>query len=175
MKTRLTDLVSSSVLKVDQLHEKMNKIRDRVVISNKCGLQTNTLNSALFYIEKGFNVIPLYSVDSEYLMLIFWDPDCGHCKKEMPKLKAIYDKYKDKGLQVYTVCTEVEKDKWLKYIEEKEYDWIDVADFELRSPFRELYDISSTPKVFLLDKNKKIIAKHINHEQLDKILERKLK
>ena len=125
--------------------------------------------------DKNGQLIPLYSVDSEFLMLIFWDPDCGHCKKEMPKLKAIYDKYKNKGLQVYTVCTEVEKDKWLKYIEEKQYDWINVADFELRSPFRELYDISSTPKVFLLDKNKKIIAKHINHEQLDMILERKLK
>lgn len=120
-------------------------------------------------------LVPLYSVDSEYLMMVFWDPDCGHCKKEMPKIKEVFDKYKDKGLKVYAVCTELEKDKWLKYLDAHKYEWIDVADFELRSPFRELYDIDSTPKIFLLDKDKKIIAKKIGHEQLDKILERKLK
>jgi len=108
-------------------------------------------------------------------MLVFWDPDCGHCKKEMPKIKEVYDKYRDKGLKVYAVCTELEKDKWINYMDKHQYNWIDVADFELRSPFRELYDISSTPKVFLLDKDKKIIAKKLNHEQLDKVLERMIR
>ena len=120
-------------------------------------------------------LVPLYSIDSEYLMIVFWDPDCGHCKKEMPKIKEVYDKFKDKGLKVYAVCTELEKDKWINYMDKHEYDWIDVADFELRSPFREFYDIDSTPKIFLLDKDKKIIAKKIGHEQLEKILRRKLK
>lgn len=120
-------------------------------------------------------LIPLYSVDAEYLMLVFWDPDCGHCKKEMPKIKDVYDKYMDKGLKVYAVCTEVEEDKWLKYLNEHPYNWINVADFELKSPFRDLYDISSTPQVFLLDRDKKIIAKKLNHEQLDRVLERMTK
>ncbi len=120
-------------------------------------------------------LIPLYSVDAEYLMLVFWDPDCGHCKKEMPKIKEVYDKYKDKGLKVYAVCTEVEEEKWKKYLNEHQFDWINVADFELKSPFRDLYDISSTPQVFLLDKDKKIVAKKLNHEQLDKVLERMTK
>lgn len=125
--------------------------------------------------DRNGKLIPLYSVQSEFLMMVFWDPDCGHCKKEMPKIAEVYDKYKDKGLKVYAVCTELEKDKWLKYMDDHKYGWIDVADFELRSPFREYYDIDSTPKIFLLDKEKKIIAKKIGHEQLDKILERRLK
>jgi len=125
--------------------------------------------------DRNGKLMPLYSIDAEYLMMVFWDPDCGHCKKEMPKIKAVYDKFKGKGLKVYAVCTELERDKWIAYMEKHEYDWINVADFELRSPFREFYDIDSTPKIFLLDKDKKIIAKKIGHEQLEKILQRKLK
>ena len=125
--------------------------------------------------NKQGKLIPLYSVDANLLILIFWDPDCGHCKKEMPKLRDVCQKYKDEEVKVYAVCTELEKEKWIKYIEKDSTTWIHVADFELRSPFRELYNIDSTPKVFVLDKNKKIIAKHINHEQLDDILSRRFR
>jgi len=150
------------------------KISDRVrsIKPTLIGKQTPPIYNMR---DRNGKLIPLYSIDADYMMLVFWDPDCGHCKKEMPKIKEVYDKYKDKGLKVYAVCTEVEKEKWLNYMDKHQYDWIDVADFELKSPFRELYDISSTPKVFLLDKSKKIIAKKLNHEQLDMVLERMTK
>ncbi|HIA35791.1 MAG TPA: DUF5106 domain-containing protein, partial [Flavobacteriales bacterium] len=150
------------------------KISDRVrsIKPTLIGKQTPPIYNMR---DKDGKLIPLYSVDAEYLMLVFWDPDCGHCKKEMPKIKEVYDKYKDKGLKVYAVCTEIEEDKWIKYLNEHPFDWINVADFELKSPFRDLYDISSTPQVFLLDRDKKIIAKKLNHEQLDRVLERMTK
>ena len=119
--------------------------------------------------------IPLYSIDAEFTILVFWDPDCGHCKKEMPKIDEVYQKYKTRSLKVYAVCTEVEQEKWIKYLDSHPYGWINVADFELHSPFRDLYDISSTPKIFLLDKDKKIVAKKIAHEALDEILGRKFR
>ena len=89
-------------------------------------------------------------------------------------LKDVYDKYKEHGVKAYTVCTETERDKWIAFMDNHHFSWIDVADFDFRSPFRELYDISSTPKVFLLDKDKKIIAKQIGDEQLDEVLKRRL-
>ncbi|MBN4051579.1 DUF5106 domain-containing protein [bacterium AH-315-M05] len=125
--------------------------------------------------DRSGKLIPLYSVDAKYLILIFWDPDCGHCKKDMPKIKDVYEKYKEKGVKAYAVCTEVERDKWIAFVDKYQLTWINVADFDFRSPFRELYDISSTPKIFLLDKDKKIIAKQIGSEQLDEILKRRLK
>jgi len=152
----------------------LEKIRQRVkdVKPTLCGKQAPPLYNLK---DRDGKLIPLYSVESEYLMMVFWDPDCGHCKKEMPKIKEVYDKYKEKGLKVYAVCTEQERDKWLTYMDKHAYGWIDVADFELRSPFREYYNIDSTPKIFLLDRQKKVIAKKIAHEQLDTILGRKLK
>ncbi|HEX5002271.1 MAG TPA: redoxin domain-containing protein, partial [Bacteroidia bacterium] len=114
----------------------------------------------------------LYDVKAPYTVLYFWDPDCGHCQKATPKLKEVYDKYRAQGLKVYAVCTEVEMDKWKKFINEHNLDWINVADPEVRNNFRHDFDITSTPQVFLLDDSKIIRAKKVEVETLDDILKR---
>ncbi|HMT30597.1 MAG TPA: DUF5106 domain-containing protein [Bacteroidia bacterium] len=115
----------------------------------------------------------LYDIKTKFTILYFWDPDCGHCQKVTPKLKELYDKIKGKGVQVYAVCTEVEMDKWKKYIREKNLTWINVADPELHNNFRHDFDITSTPQIFLLDNTKTIIAKRIEVETLEEILQKK--
>jgi hypothetical protein len=49
---------------------------------------------------------------------------------------------------------------------------VNVADIELQNPFRTLYDIHSTPVIYVLDKNKMILAKRIPVEKIDEFLER---
>ena len=72
------------------------------------------------------------------------------------------------------MCVEIEIDKWKNYIKENELDWINVADPNLRNNFRHDFDISTTPQIFILDKEKKIIAKRLDVEQIeDFILENK--
>lgn len=131
------------------------------------------------------NWINLKNVKSKYTILYFWDSGCGHCKKETPKLKELYKKVKDKGVEVYAVGTELENAAWKKYIRENQLDWINVSDNpEINKNaykylqyttieslnFRDTYDIYSTPRVFLLDENKKILAKRIGVEQLEEML-----
>lgn len=117
----------------------------------------------------------MYDIKAKFTVLYFWDPDCGHCKKVTPKLKEYYDQVKKYGVQVYAVCTEVEIDKWKKFIEEYNLDWINVADPDLKNNFRYEFDISSTPQVFLLDENKQIFAKKIEVETLSEILHNEFK
>ena len=120
--------------------------------------------------------VALSAVNAEYTILYFWSPTCGHCKKSTPKLQKIYDKLKPFGVEVYAVGTELETDKWKEFIKEHKHTWLDVSDTPERpDPFRTYYDIYATPKVFLLDKNKKIIAKELGVEQLGDILKQKLK
>jgi thiol-disulfide isomerase/thioredoxin len=116
----------------------------------------------------------LYNIKTKYTILYFWDPDCGHCKKATPKVKAFYDKVKDKDVQVYAVCTEVEMDKWKKYIQENKLDWINVADPKVQNNFRHDFDITTTPQIFILDKDKKVIAKKIDEKTLEKVMCREL-
>lgn len=113
----------------------------------------------------------LHAIKAKYTILYFWDPDCGHCKKVTPKLKEFYEKNRHKDIEVYAVCSAIEKDKWEAYIKSNELKWINVGDFDLHNYFRTFYDISSTPKVFLLDENKKIIAKQLEVEQIEEYID----
>ena len=80
--------------------------------------------------------VSLYDIEKDFTILYFWEPDCGHCAEATPKLKAYYDKAKDQGVEVFSVCTTGEKAKWEKYIEENKLDWINGWDPERRTNFR---------------------------------------
>ena len=111
------------------------------------------------------------SIKANYTLLYFWDYDCGHCQKETPKLIKWYDSIKGEGVEVYSVQTnEGSTAKWKDYIKAHNLDWINVMDIYHTSNFRHDYDVLTTPMLYLLDENKKIIAKKINTEDLDKVL-----
>lgn len=117
----------------------------------------------------------LHNVRAKYTILCFWDPDCGHCQKVVPKLDTLYKTIKSKGVEVFAVCTEVEMDKWKKFIREHHLNWLNVADPTFETNFRHIYDISSTPIIYILNDKKEIIAKKIGVEQINEILEMKWK
>ncbi len=117
----------------------------------------------------------LYNLKSKYTVLFFWDPDCGHCQKAIPKLIEFNEKFKNKDVKVMAVCTEVEEAKWKKFVREKKLTFLNVADPKLQSNFRYEYNISSTPQIFVLDDNKIILAKKLDIEQLNDFMERQLK
>jgi thiol-disulfide isomerase/thioredoxin len=144
------------------------KIQDRASILGPILLGKQAKNLVLA--DTSGNYQSLYNINSPYTVLLFWDPDCGHCKKTVPKVKAFYDKAKSKGLQVYSINTAVEEQKWKDYVKENKLNWINVADLKTQNNFRHDFDIVTTPQIFILDKNKKILAKKIDAETMEKIL-----
>jgi thiol-disulfide isomerase/thioredoxin len=128
----------------------------------------------------------LYSLDADYTVICFWDPNCGHCKEEIPRLDSIYRaSWKKHNLKIFAVLTpdgkENVKPEWLTFIKEHNIgDWTHVyktkemedADFAAQRPgFRQLYDINMTPTIYLLDKEKHIIGKKLTLLQLNDLLE----
>ncbi len=119
--------------------------------------------------------LELHDVDSDYTIMFFWDPDCGHCKKSIPKIIEFYDKYSPKGIEIFAICTKVTKDVpkcWETIKERKMGKWVNVVDPYLLSKYKTIYDIRTTPRVFILDKDKKIISKGIAGEQLEEVMEK---
>lgn len=116
----------------------------------------------------------LSKVPAKYTILVFYDPDCGHCEKEMPHLKLVYDSLRQKGISVmvYAVNGEMEEDKWKKFIVKHNLgEWINVSDFQRQSNFRQMYDIYSFPVIYILDKNKKIQAKRLGVGQIMDVID----
>lgn len=122
----------------------------------------------------GFNFL-LSDIPAEYILLYFWEADCGHCQKSTPKLYEVFEKYKDQGVQVLAVhvINSVEgKVKWVDFVNEHQlYDWINCWS-PYDNEFRKQYNLQSFPQLFLLDKDKKILAKQLTPEQVDDILNR---
>jgi thiol-disulfide isomerase/thioredoxin len=128
----------------------------------------------------------LNEINADYTVLVFFGPTCGHCKKEMPKIKYNLDSLISAGydIETFAVATEFDKKEWKKFINDQETgDWINVADINhddegnpvASSDWRDKYDIYSTPVIYLLDKEKKIIAKRITHKQITEIITRLVK
>lgn len=115
--------------------------------------------------------VSLYDIEKEFTILYFWEPDCGHCKESTPKLKAYYDKPKDYSLEVFAVCTTTDKAKWTKYIEDNKLTWINGWDPQRSSHFDYYYNVQSTPTIYILDKNKKIIAKKLSVDELSSFID----
>ncbi|MFT3749374.1 MAG: DUF5106 domain-containing protein [Agriterribacter sp.] len=129
---------------------------------------------------------PLYSVNAPYIVLCFWDATCGHCQVEVPKLDSLFQhKWKQQGIQIYGVMTDGGKEAWMKFIHDHQLkDWLHVyqlpevkdAEYNAGKPgYKQLFDVYQTPMLYLLDKDKHIIAKKLNYEQLDELIEIKLK
>lgn len=116
--------------------------------------------------------VKLSDVKADYTVLIFWDVDCGHCQKEIPKLVDAYnDLIKEKkNIKVYSVYMQHEGEKYLKYIDEHKLPWINVYDGAHYNNAVEKYDVYSTPVIYVLDKNKVIKAKRIDADQLKPII-----
>ena len=195
----------------------------------------------------------LSDIQAKYTLLVFYGPSCGHCKKEMPKVKKQLDSLVNQGIDIKTfaVATEFDKKEWEKFIKEQNTSsWLNVADIRHQDVFyifkdkeknmfvssdikskynvkrievpaftvnnnqlnietfkqvkqqykdsefilsenkfsclkekqpvtssdwREKYDIYSTPVIYLLDKEKKILAKRITHKQIAKVIKNKEK
>ncbi len=117
----------------------------------------------------------LHDTKSDLTILYFWRYDCGHCKESTPIMKEFYEKYKDKGVKIFAVCvkfTDEVPECW-DYIEENGIsDWIHTVDPYLRSKFTTLYDIQSTPQVYILDEKKEILSKKIGAEQLGEVIDK---
>jgi hypothetical protein len=74
-------------------------------------------------------------------------------------------------VQVLAIYTQLEREPWEKFIEDKElFDWINAYDKYYFTNFRNNYDIYSTPTIYLLNKDKKIIGKRLAVEQIEKMI-----
>lgn len=140
--------------------------------------------------------VNLYGIQSPYTLVVFWDPDCSHCREQVPKLDSLYrNRWKRDGVKMVGVLTDtvktdlskmpLVKSNWTKYIREHKLEgWIhlyqtpQMKDAEARANipgFRQTYDVYQTPTIYLLDEQKRIVAKKINPEQVDEFLEFKQK
>jgi peroxiredoxin len=131
--------------------------------------------------------ISLYGQNVPYILVCFWDATCGHCKETLPRIDSMYQaKWKTAGLKIYSVSKQTQGsiEDWKKFVRENNLDWLNVFYSKAEETSRitnnimgysQLYDVQSFPTLYLLDKDKRIIAKKLTYQQMDEILTMKMK
>jgi len=120
--------------------------------------------------DANFKPRSMYDIKNKYTVLFIFDPDCGHCKEETPKLVSFYNT-KKYDLEVYAVSADTSMAKMRDYIKEMNTKWITVnGPRTYVGPYQDLYDAMTTPSLYVIDEKKKIIAKKVPAEKLDDFL-----
>ncbi|MBT1710057.1 TlpA family protein disulfide reductase [Fulvivirgaceae bacterium PWU5] len=118
--------------------------------------------------DANFKPRSMYDIKNKYTILYIFDPDCGHCKVETPKLADFYKQNKAKfDIEVYAVSTDTSMAKMREYMKKMDMKWITVnGPRTYVGPHSDLYDSPTTPTLYILDDKKKIIAKKVPAESL---------
>ncbi|MCX4290354.1 MAG: DUF5106 domain-containing protein [Odoribacter sp.] len=152
--------------------EQMKKITDEVYKRQYNLLNHTAMDLRLPSLEG--NWVSLSETKAPFILLLFWEPNCGHCKKQVPLAKKeIFERFGPHGLKVFAVNTHTNKKEWEEFVEKHEmFDFINCWDPNRQSNYWTIYNVFSTPVMYILDKDKKIIAKNLAVDQMVDLLKR---
>ena len=113
----------------------------------------------------------LSDINADYTLLIFYSSLCSHCRVSMPKIQNSLLYVDTSKLKVFTVCTDGQREPWLAFLDEmKMKNWVNVLDTQTDSEIQKKYVTWNLPIIYLLDKNKNILANRIKPENLPDLL-----
>jgi len=127
---------------------------------------------ALIMADTGNQFVSLHQIEAEYIIVLFWSSTCGECKREVETINQEY-KDTDIDLKIYAVNTDTTFTNWKEFIAKHQLDWVNVnGNLSLTGDYHRLYDIYSTPVIYLLDEQKTIIAKRLSADKIPAVIER---
>lgn len=111
--------------------------------------------------------LALSSLRGKYVLIDFWASWCGPCRKENPEVVKLYNRYKDKGFEIYGVSLDESKEQWQQAIRHDGLPWRHVSDLKgAAGAAVQLYDVQTIPRTVLLDRDGKIIALDLRGDAL---------
>ncbi|MFD1062799.1 TlpA family protein disulfide reductase [Winogradskyella litorisediminis] len=141
-----------------------NKILEQQLLSYK-----NTSLGAIapdFIIQTGPTVKLSELKGDKYYVLVFWSSGCGHCLNELPKVKQLMSSVSNTKVVAYGL--EKDTEQWSNEIKNYPDFMHGIGLGKWENPIVQTYAIAATPTYFVLDANKKIIAKPYDFEGLEK-------
>jgi peroxiredoxin len=148
------------VRQVDRLLNRNRNYQQHVVIGNAF--------KDFALVDKENHALTLEQYKGKYLYIVLWGSRCAPCIKEQPNIKALYDKYGNKDLEIISISTDRDFTKWIATISSKDLPWPQALD--KNSGIMGYYGVEFIPYHILLDKEGKIVKCGLKLEELEHMI-----
>lgn len=140
-----------------------------LVRKNRVGSQASDIK---FLLPDGGNA-SLHNMSAPFTMLFFYEPGCSFCETSIDQIKSssYFQQLLNKDmLEILAIYPYSDLAIWKKYQKEIPINWTNGFDSEGLIIEKGLYDIRATPTIYLLDKDKKVLLKDADLNQLARFL-----
>jgi peroxiredoxin len=121
--------------------------------------------------DQNAKVRNLSELDGKVIVLSFWSTTEPTHKLFNAELKEIYNKYKNKGMEVYQVCADADKTAWASQVKSQGLEWVSVCDPGNMTGTLNLYNVTTIPTMYIIDKKGNIVEKDIyDTDKLEKVI-----
>jgi thiol-disulfide isomerase/thioredoxin len=109
----------------------------------------------------------IFKTNSNCFLLVFWASWCTPCRKEIPELKKLYQKYKGKGLEIASISIDNDRNAWNTALDQEKMSWQQfIVTDSTKKWLSTNYNLKTIPKIYLFDKTKNLFEKFIGNDSL---------
>ncbi len=119
----------------------------------------------------------LHALPHKWKLLVFWSPNCGHCKHIIPAVYKVFEKYSMKyDIGAFTILSDPDdktRKEWHKFMADHNMNspaWLSLDGGEANVDWHDVYDIVTTPQIYLIDENNIIVAKKLGEETIERAI-----
>ena len=116
-----------------------------------------------------------YVGKGKYILLDFWSPWCGPCRREMPNIKAVYEKYKGEQFDVVSIAVWEREpvDVTIETAAKLGMDWNQINNGQ-REP-ASLYGVEGSPHLILFGPDGTILKRGFHGAEIEEVVSSYLK
>ncbi|MEM7105677.1 MAG: thioredoxin-like domain-containing protein [Bacteroidota bacterium] len=114
----------------------------------------------------------IYDSKKPFVVVFMFNPDCDHCREEAPQLKGFYYQWQDQ-VDIFTIALDTNDQEWRQFLQSYSMPGTHVYDPTNKAIYAKYY-VDNTPEIYILDSDRKIVAKNLKVKQIGEVLQREI-
>ena len=119
--------------------------------------------------------VALSSISAKVVLIQFWSALDRDSRYQNQALVELYNKYKSKGLEIYQVSIDENRETWMTAIKQDGLNWINVGDMKGSNQALNAFNVQVIPSNYILDRDRRVVARNLLGPALDQAIAKLVK